>query len=69
VKFVFRKRAEGPAFRCRGAQAAAVFFGGFATHALLVADVYVFAIFVVVAGLLAAWGVGWRVFVREEPPQ
>ncbi len=68
MKVVLRKRADGKTFRCRGSQAAAVFFLGFATHALIIADVYVFAIFVVVAALAAAWGVGWRVFVRQEPP-
>jgi hypothetical protein len=67
-KVVLRKRADGTTFRCRGAQATAVFFLGFATNALIVGDLSIFAIFVVVAALAAAWGAGWRVFVRQEPP-
>ena len=67
VKVVLRKRADAPSpYRFRTAQAAALFFLGFATHALLV---LVFLIFVVVAAVAAAWDGGWRVFVRHEPPQ
>jgi hypothetical protein len=69
VKVVLRKPARGTTFRCGGAEAVAVFSLGFATHALLVGDVVVFAIFAVVAGLAAVWGAGWRVLVRHGPPQ
>ena len=70
VKVVLRKLAGAPSpFRFRGAQAAALFFLGFATHALLVLDGLVFLIFGVVAAVAAAWDMGWRVFVRHEPPQ
>ncbi len=46
-----------------------MFLLGFATHALLVGDAPVFAVFVVLAGLAAVWAAGWRVFVRQDPPQ
>ena len=70
VKVLLGRRADAPSpFRFRGAQAAALFFLGFATHALLVLDQYVFLIFVLVAAVAAAWDGGWRVFVRHEPPQ
>jgi hypothetical protein len=69
VKVVLHKRADAPPFRFRGAQAAALFFLGFATPALVVLDAYVFLIFVVVSALAAAWDMGWRVFVRHDPPR
>jgi hypothetical protein len=69
VKVVLRKRADAPPFRFRSVQAAAVFFLGFATHALILGDLSGFVAFGVVAALAAAWGAGWRVFVRQEPPK
>jgi hypothetical protein len=69
VKVVLRKGADARPFRFRGAQAAALFFVGFSAHALLDGDPYVFLIFGVVAALAAAWDMGWRVFVRHEPPR
>jgi hypothetical protein len=69
VKVVVRNRADGTTFRFRGAQATALFFLGFATAGLLLGHVYLFAIFIVVAALAAAWDMGYRVFVREEPPK
>jgi hypothetical protein len=55
---VLRRRAGADPFRFRGGQAAALFFLGFATHALLSTDIHVFAIFVEVAALAAAWDAG-----------
>jgi hypothetical protein len=70
VKVVLRKRAvDETTFRCRGAQATAVFFFGFATHALLLGDLATFAIAGVIAALAAALGTRWRVLVRGKPPQ
>jgi hypothetical protein len=65
MKVVVRKPA-GTTFRFRGPQAAAFFFFGLATYALLLTNVGVFLFFVAVAVLAAAWDMGWRVFVRED---
>ena len=64
MKLALRQR-PGATFRFRGAQAAALFFFGFSTYALLDGDVYLFLIFAVVAALAAAWEMGWRAFVRH----
>jgi hypothetical protein len=64
VKLVVHQR-PGATIRFRGAQAAALFFLGFATYALLDGDAYLFAIFLVVAVLAGAWDMGWRLFVRH----
>ena len=69
VKIVIRKRADGTTWRIRGAQATAAFCLGFATAGLLLGNVLVFAVFAVVAVVAAAWDMGYRVFVRQEPPQ
>jgi len=69
MKVVLRRHGGADPFRFRVGQAAALFFLGVATHALLVTDVSVFLIFVVVAALAAAWDAGWRVLVRKDLPQ
>jgi hypothetical protein len=68
MKIVVRK-PPGGIFRFRGAEAAAFYFFGLATYALLVANAVVFFVFVLVAVLAAAWDMGWRVYVRDEPPE
>jgi hypothetical protein len=68
TQLVLRRRGGSDPFRFRAGQAAALFFLGFATHALLTTDVRVFLIFFVVAALAAAWDAGWRVLVRQGPP-
>jgi hypothetical protein len=69
MKVVIRKPPDGSRLRYRGAQAAALFFFGFATAALLLVHVILWAIFMVVAAIAAAWDMGWRVFVQHEPPE